>query len=382
MKTLLAVDLRATDSLEHGLGGAQLQTIQAGQRVRAAELEDRLLSGDESGFPRNSTSWQHAEDCFQWAMLHNAEIKLIGEKEYKSVSIAKLVRVLRPHAGPSTWTRIRPPNGAKTFSTYGYDVRIFAVGEERKGPFAGGGAKLAWVPAAQDLRKQHEEQVREQRRDDPSYRFSKVGGDGHLVYTSPLLDRRDSLTAVGEHFVGVDRKDLATLMAETRRGDRCGIAADADIGCIFTRVLGLNLKPDDVITETPIDELQGLFLRQVMRPPSGKPAFAIILSDEGFKLWKGKMPDAQEDFVPHGFGPFPGRPELLWTGLKARPVDAYGLVRHIFDGEEGCASSKKSVQNAQITASGCASCRYFTAHYDSGAGAAQVLRQIGGGKTK
>jgi hypothetical protein len=361
---------------KHGSGGGQVLCEAAGERVRAAEREGRLLNGDASGFPRGSATWHHVEDCFQWAMQHGAKIKGHGVAEYEDVSIGKLVQILRQGAGHNVWSNIRRRNMATSFSAQGYDIRIYTVGEEPKGPFTGGGAQLAKMPAARELRERHEALVLSEGQLHPTYTFTEINGDGFNVFTSPLLQRRESLAAAALHFPDAGPMVMASLMEKTR-SDKCnGISADADIGCIFTRALGTNGKPDDVITSSDIDELQKLFKRQLVSPPSGKAAFAIFLSEEGYELWKGKVPGAQEDFVPHGFVRFPGRPELLWTGLMERPVGAYQLVRHIFDGEVDCVSSKKFVQNASTNPSSCARCKYFTAHYDSGAGAAQVNQKI------
>ena len=335
-----------------------------------------MLHPDKAGWARDGPFYKRALECYNFAEAYQAYMQLPGEAEHKLVEIGVLLRALREVAGVEAWSVIHNENGLTSFVAYGISIKIVERGAALPGEFAGVRKKLAQTPAAAMLLEAHKAKVISHGIVGSTYVIHEVGADGRVKLTSPPLARQAMALWADENCP--ELVSPPGLMCDVRAAN--GIASRERF--IATRALGIDGADKDVFTMAPINDLQGIFKGQVARPPSGKEAYAIILTDEGYELWRSKVPDAQEDSVPHGFERVPGHPELLWTGLMARQKDAYGLVRNIFDGEPGCTASKTTVQSAKTNASGSASCKYFTAHYDSGAGQGQVIQQTGGGPKK
>ena len=108
----------------HGSGGIATQMKAASARVQAAEAHDEILSGEATGYPRDSATYINLQACFKFAETHDAWVKAPDEPRAERRSIGWLVKMLRPFAGGHVWEVIHNRGGQQTFDSHGYNVQI------------------------------------------------------------------------------------------------------------------------------------------------------------------------------------------------------------------------------------------------------------------
>ena len=354
----------------HGSGGAQAQSILAGQRRLEAEEHGELRSAEELGHPRGSTVFQQAQACFEFGQTHDAFVKGPGESDYKRIPIGGLLLLLRPLAGPNAWTCIHRLNGATNFITHGISVQIVKKGAPPPAPFAGLGLRWAESAAAKALRERHAAEAAAAGLRDPSYCFSEIDGGGNVARTSDLLGRQACILLGAEWFPTVAFADYMGAA----RATKIGISTN-NVSFVITRVLGSSGSDEDVLDGTSQDEEHKLFLSQVPDKNNGEKSFAAFLTPEGRELLKNE----KGKDLPPGWHHLAGTKQL-WTGIKREKSGVDDLTQP-FKGKKGCPQHTSVTGNAVSSMSGISGCTYFIAHYYPGDGKEQLIKGAGGKKS-
>ena len=364
----------------HGSGGFQTLMKAASARVKAAEADDEILSGEASGYPRDSATYINLQACFKFAETHDAWVKAPDEPRAERRSIGWLVKMLRPFAGGHVWEVIHNRGGQQTFDSHGYNVQIVNKGGQEPGAFAGARQQLARTSAAEQLRDAHARLALTLSERNPTYRLHFVNADGHVTGTSGPLDRATCLEALREGGFGADP---GSVLRNARDDDGIASLTVGDASVIVTRVLGTSGIDVDVVAVTDENGRHASFLSKMSQAQRRDmvPRFGAFLLPAGFEMLKLKSVDpdkSKSDWLPPGWSIFEGV-DLLFTGVQTikKEVDS---ITGFFKGEKGCANPPAKTGDAMKRDSGIAGCLYFEAHYYACDGATQPAKSTSGSK--
>ena len=363
----------------HGSGGIATQMKAASARVQAAEAHDEILSGEATGYPRDSATYVNAQACFKFAETHDAFVTAPGDTRAERRTIGWLVNTLRKLAGENVWHVIRNESGLTTFDSHGFNVQIVNKGASQPAPFAGAKKQLAGTSAARALSAEHARLALELNERDPTYRLHFVDAGGRVTRKSGLLDRAACLEALREGGFGADP---GRLLGDARYDGIASLTV-GDASVIVTRVLGTSGIDEDVVAVTDDNGRHTDFLSQIPQAQRSdmRPRFGAFLTPEGFEMLKLESADkakGKPGWLPRGWHIFEGV-DLLCTGVKASKAEVDDITG-FFKGKEGCPGHASVTGNAEKRGSGIAGCRYFEAHYYACDGTTQPTKTTRGAK--